>query len=109
MKYGLTDAQWQEITAFIEQYPEVEQAILFGSRAMGTFKEASDVDIAIKGEKVTASLAQRIKFDIEEDTYLPFFFDMVAYPSISNDALKQHIDDKGVVIFRRGESEWQCC
>ncbi|HBA65315.1 MAG TPA: restriction endonuclease subunit S [Methylococcaceae bacterium] len=109
MKYGLTDAQLQEIIAFIEQYSEVEQAILFGSRAMGTFKEASDVDIAIKGEKVTDSLAQRIKFDIEEDTYLPFFFDVIAYPSISNETLIKHIDDKGVVIFRRWESEWREC
>jgi predicted nucleotidyltransferase len=47
----------------------VEEAILFGSRALGTYKPASDVDIALKGEGVTSALAARLKFDIEEDTY----------------------------------------
>ena len=35
MTYGLSDAQLQEIIQFISAYPEVEAAILFGSRALG--------------------------------------------------------------------------
>lgn len=109
MKYGLSEAQLREIINFIAQYPEVETAVLFGSRALGTYKEASDVDIALQGEKVNFSLAAKMKFNIEEDTYLPFFFDFIAYPGITNDELKKHIDDKGIVIFRRGAGggEWQ--
>ena len=110
MKYGLSEAQLQEIIAFIGQYAEVEAAVLFGSRAIDTYKEASDVDIALKGARVTHGLAAKMKFDIEEDTYLPFFFDFVAYPLITNEALKTHIDTKGVVIFRRvGSGEWKVC
>jgi type I restriction enzyme S subunit len=110
MKYGLSEAQLQEIISFIGQYPEVEAAVLFGSRAIDTYKEASDVDIALKGARVTHGLAAKMKFDIEEDTYLPFFFDFVAYPLITNEALKTHIDTKGVVIFRRdGAGEWKVC
>ncbi|MFH1859982.1 MAG: hypothetical protein ABH870_03070 [bacterium] len=37
---------------------------------------------------------------MEEDTYLPFFFDFVAYPAITNEALKKHINRKGVSIYR---------
>jgi|SRR5690554_780200 len=106
MKYGISDAQLQEIINFIKEYPEVEEAALFGSRALGTYKEASDVDIALKGEKVTHSLAAKMKFNIEEDTYLPFFFDFVAYPLIDNEALKEHIDTKGIIIYRKG---WREC
>ena len=102
MKYGLSEKQLEEIVDFIAQYPKVETAVLFGSRALGTYKEASDVDIALHGEKVNHSLAAKMKFNIEEDTYLPFMFDFVAYPTITNDALRKHIDTKGVVIFRRG-------
>jgi predicted nucleotidyltransferase len=101
MTYGLSDAQRQEIIQFIAAYPEVEAAILFGSRALGTYKPASDVDIALKGQGVTASLAARLKFDIEEDTYLPYFFDFVAYPTITRKALKAHIDGKGVCLYRK--------
>jgi type I restriction enzyme, S subunit len=107
MKYGLSEKQLEQIVDFIAEYPEVESAVLFGSRALGTYKEASDVDIALHGEKVNHSLAAKMKFNIEEDTYLPFMFDFVAYPTITNDALRKHIDMKGVVIFRREESNWK--
>ena len=102
MKYGISDVQLKEIIEFIKEYPEVEKAVIFGSRALDTYKEASDVDIALKGEKVTHSLAAKMKFNIEEDTYLPFFFDFVAYPTLTNKALKEQIDTKGIVIYRRG-------
>lgn len=106
MKYGLSEKQLNEIITLIAAYPEIESAVLFGSRAIDTYKEASDVDIALKGEKITASLAAKLKYQFEEDTYLPFFFDFVAYPTITNEALKKHIDTKGVSIYRAG---WKEC
>jgi predicted nucleotidyltransferase len=57
MKYGLSDKQLQEIKEILASYESVEQAVLFGSRAIDTYKEASDVDIAIKGKKADWSLA----------------------------------------------------
>jgi predicted nucleotidyltransferase len=101
MKYGLSEKQLQEIVNTIAQFQEIEEAVIFGSRATGKYKKASDVDIALKGEKVNAALAARLKFIFEEDTYLPFFFDFVAYPSISNENLKQEINGKGRVIYRK--------
>ncbi len=107
MKYGLSEKQLQEITAILASYEALDCAILFGSRAIDTYKEASDVDIAIKGEKADWSLAAKIKDHFEEDTWLPFFFDVVAYDSIGSEELRRHIDGKGKVIFRRGMSEWR--
>ncbi|TVQ05316.1 MAG: hypothetical protein EA368_19510 [Leptolyngbya sp. DLM2.Bin27] len=100
MSYGLSDQQLAEIIRFIAAYPQVEEAILFGSRALGTHKPASDVDIALKGEGVTSALATRLRFDIEEDTYLPYFFDVVAYGTIADEALRQHINKEGILIYR---------
>jgi predicted nucleotidyltransferase len=51
MKYGLSDKQLQEIKEILASYESVDKAVLFGSRAIDTYKEASDVDIAIKGEQ----------------------------------------------------------
>ncbi|MFH2032760.1 MAG: restriction endonuclease subunit S [Bacteroidota bacterium] len=102
MKYGFSNKQLKEIVSFFREYSEVEEAVLFGSRAIDTYKEASDVDIALKGNNVTASLSAKMKFNIEEDTYLPFFFDFIAYSTITSEELKQHIRNKGVVIYRRG-------
>ncbi|VVH57826.1 Type I restriction-modification system, specificity subunit S (EC, partial [uncultured Gammaproteobacteria bacterium] len=86
-------------------YKAVEKAILFGSRAIDTYKEASDVDIAIKGENADWSLAMTIQDHLEEETYLPFFFDVVAYGSVESEELRRHIDGKGRVLFCRGMSE----
>jgi len=99
MTFGLSKQQLDNIIAFLIRYPEVEKAVIFGSRALGTFKKSSDVDIAIMGNQVDFSLASRIKFDLEEDTYLPFFFDVVAYQDLDNEALKQNIDRDGIVIY----------
>ena len=106
MKYGLSEKQRNEIIAILSTFTEIEEAILFGSRAIDTYKEASDVDIALRGDKVTASLAAKLKYQFEEDTYLPFFFDFVAYTTITNEALQEHIDTKGVLIYRAG---WREC
>jgi len=106
MKYGLSEAQLDEVIGILSTYPEIEEAVLFGSRAIGTYKEASDVDIALKGEQVTAALAAKLKYHLEEETYLPFFFDFIAYPTITNDALEEHISRKGLSVYRRG---WREC
>ncbi len=102
MKYGLSEKQLKEMKRIFSHYPEIEEAILFGSRAMETHKEASDVDISITGRQADFSLAASLKDHFEEETYLPFFFDVVVYENIQSEDLKQHIQDKGVVLYRRG-------
>ena len=107
MKYGLSDKQLQEITGIISSYPQIEHAFIFGSRAINTYKEASDIDIAIKGSKVDSSLAAKLKDYLEEDTYLPFFFDVVAYNSIQSEELKKHIRTKGKAIYSKELEGWR--
>lgn len=101
MKYGLSEKQLQEIVSILSSYDAIEEAILFGSRAIDTYKEASDVDIAIKGKKANWQLATEIKNQLEEETYLPFLFDVVAYNNINNEQLLAHIDQKGKRIFSK--------
>ncbi len=101
MKYGLSESQLQEILGILASYDEVEKAVIFGSRAVGNYKKASDVDIAIFGKKVDFTLVSKIKSHLEEETFLPFFFDVVAYSLIENDALKKDIDLKGKILFER--------
>ena len=104
MKYGLLLDQLKEITEVLALYPEVESAVLFGSRAIDTFKEASDIDMAIKGKKADYSLALKLKDHFEDETDLPFFFDIISYSTIKSEDLKKHIHSKGKVIYRKG---WQ--
>lgn len=109
MKYGLTPKQLQEIEGILRAYPDIREVWLFGSRALGTYKEASDIDLAIKGELGSKTLL-RLKDDFEESD-LPFFVDLVDYERITEPALKQHIDTHGVCIFGGGEgmAGWRDC
>ncbi len=105
MKYGLSLDQLKEITKVLASYPEVESAVLFGSRVIDTFKEASDIDMAIKGKKADYSLALKLKDHFEDETDLPFFFDIISYSTIKSEDLKKHIHSKGKVIYRKGWRE----
>lgn len=97
MKYGLSKADIQTIVAVLRQFPEIQQAILFGSRAMETHKPGSDIDLALRGTLCPSTII-RVKQALE-DTNLPWFFDVVDESSLSNDALRAHIDTFGKLLY----------
>lgn len=100
MKYGLSDTQFSTIVCHLSKFPEIEVAMIFGSRALGTYKKSSDIDIAIMGENARSALASHIQFYLEEETDLPYFCDIVAFCDIDNDALIKHIEQHGKVIYQ---------
>lgn len=97
MNTGLTDSQLTLLRTLCSHYPEIEKALIFGSRAKGTYKEGSDIDLAIKGKGVSHRTVTALHSDLE-DSSLPYFVDVVAYETISNPALKEHIDRVGIEI-----------
>ena len=101
MDTGLTEADINRIRTTIEQFPEIEEAVIFGSRAKGTYKKASDVDLAIKGRAVTSETIKRLNFLLNEELPLPYFFDVVHYESLENQLLVEHIDrvGKSITLF----------
>ena len=102
MKYGLSTDQLLEIKAILSKYKEIKKASIFGSRAIDTYKEASDVDIVVFGDDVSSATIANLKDDFEE-SYIPFFFDVLAYKTIKSDELIKHIDIKGKVFYGMGE------
>lgn len=99
MNIGLTANEIAQINNILKKFPEIESAILFGSRAMQTNQPGSDVDIALKG-KINLDILAKVKSELEESP-LPYFFDVVNYNSITNDYLKKHIDIKGQVVYTK--------
>lgn len=101
MNHGLIERDLFHIRAAAASLEEIEEVILFGSRAKGTYRQGSDVDISIKGKYVTHSTVLKLSDDLEEERPLPYFFDIVDYNSLQeDDPLKQHIDRVGVVLFQ---------
>jgi predicted nucleotidyltransferase len=98
MDTGLTETDISLIAAAIAQFPEIEDALIFGSRAKGSYKKASDVDLAVKGRAVSNETIKRLNFVLNEELPLPYFFDVVHYESLENQLLVEHIDRVGKSI-----------
>jgi predicted nucleotidyltransferase len=81
-------------------HPEVEQAILYGSRAMGTFEPASDIDLTLVGSGLTNTCLARIEADLD-DLLLPYMIDLSALASINHGPLLDHIRRVGIVLYER--------
>ena len=55
--WGLPPDVVTQARAVFARYPQISRAVLFGSRAMGTHKPGSDIDIALFGkEELTLDL-----------------------------------------------------
>lgn len=100
MKYGLSEKNLKKITAIFGKFKEVEEAVLYGSRAKGNYKPGSDIDIALKGKKLNLRLLNTIDIDLD-DLLLPYTFDMSIYDHISNQDLRDHIQRVGKVLYTK--------
>jgi len=89
---GLSETELQTLRAVFARFPEVKEVILFGSRALGTHRPSSDIDLAIKGKDITLDTLAKLRYTLEEETNLPYFFDVVIYDRVENEELKRVID-----------------
>ncbi len=103
MRHGLLQRDIDEILQALRRFPEIDEAIVFGSRAKGKYKPGSDVDIAIKGKEITHSCVSSLSFILNEESLLPYFFDIVHYEGTTERDLVQHIDRFGKILYRRSE------
>ncbi|MBN1904376.1 MAG: nucleotidyltransferase domain-containing protein [Deltaproteobacteria bacterium] len=101
MENGLKDRDIENIIRASRELPEIEEVILFGSRAKGIQKNGSDVDLAIKGRNITDKTTKRLSSKLNEELPLPYFIDIVNYETIRNQALAEHIDRVGKIIYSK--------
>jgi len=101
--FGLNPSDIDLITHVFRRYPDIKEAIIFGSRAMGNYKPGSDVDIALKGD-LTPETSTHIHIELNERLPLPYKFDIVAYSDLSHQPLLEHIDQYGKILYNRSKN-----
>ena len=99
--FGITDPSWKLLQETFRSYPQVEEVILFGSRAKGNYSNGSDIDLAIKGEECSKSLALNLQTYMNEVLPIPYMVDVVDYESLDHRELRDHIDRVGKLFYRR--------
>jgi type I restriction enzyme S subunit len=97
---GLKLSELEKIHEILRCHEEVEKAILYGSRAIGSYKDYSDIDLTLVGTKIDLTIQNKIENELD-DLLLPYKFDISDYHKIKNIDLIDHIKKYGKVLYSR--------
>ena len=101
MKYGLSAQTLGKIRDVFTRYPQVEEAVLYGSRARGDYKNGSDIDLTLRGgEALTHTILSRIANDLD-DQLLPYTIDLSIFKNIRNPEMVEQIARVGIALYKK--------
>ncbi len=100
MKFGLDDDTIQKINSVFRKFPEIEQVLIYGSRAKGNFREGSDIDLTLVGEKIPDEIQSRLFWEID-DLNTPYLFDISILKNLRSTPLEDHIQRVGQIFFKK--------
>ena len=104
MKFGLSDKSIALIHSILEKYPEIESAVIYGSRAKGNFKEGSDIDLTLYGENLTYKIKSNLSSDLD-DSSSPYLFDISIFDKLNAPDLEEHINRVGQIFYTKQQTE----
>ncbi|MDP6999910.1 MAG: nucleotidyltransferase domain-containing protein [Candidatus Poribacteria bacterium] len=96
---GLSEKTISQLHRVFESYKEIDQVLIYGSRAKGDFRPGSDIDLTFRGSNLTHNLMLEIGNQID-DLILPYKVDLSLYATLSPD-LKEHIQQVGQSFYQR--------
>ena len=98
--YGLSDRSYKELIEIVASVPQIEEAVIYGSRARGDYWHASDIDLSLKGKSLNKQVL-RVLNDKLYESHIPYFFDTNIYSDIRNSTFKANVDRDGILFFQR--------
>lgn len=97
--FGLKQTYIEAIGQCFARYPQIEQVIIYGSRAKGSYRSGSDIDLTIVGHLDYQSL---MKLENQlDDLLLPYKIDLSLKHQINNPDLLNHIERAGKVFYQK--------
>lgn len=98
--HGLNDAQLETLRRHLAPFADqIERVAVYGSRAAGTHRPFSDIDLVLYGS-VEPQTVDRL-FSQLMDSNLPVRVDVVAYERLTHTDLKRHIDQTAQELFSK--------
>ncbi len=101
--FGLSPRVVQAIQGVLAQHPNIQRAIIYGSRAKGNFKPGSDIDlslIASDGQDIGYHELADILDEVDE-LLLPYTLDLSAFAQLKHEPLREHIQRVGRVFYEK--------
>ncbi len=97
---GLSQETISKICGVFSRFPEIDEAILYGSRAKGNYREGSDIDLTLQGDALSLELLLKVMTEID-DLMLPYKFDLSIHKHINDKPLLEHIQRVGKIFYRK--------
>ena len=88
--FGLKKEIVEKLKSIFSRHSKIEKVVIYGSRAKGNYRDASDIDICMFGSKLTTSDLLKIEDELDE-LLLPYKIDLSLFHQIDNDELIDHI------------------
>lgn len=97
--FGLNARELATVQNTFSAFPEIKLVYVYGSRAKGSYKAGSDIDLAIMEPATDLLLRSKIQ-SLFDDSHLPMRVDLVDFQSLESDSLKAHIVRVGRPIYK---------
>ncbi len=105
MKFGLSLETIASIQSVFEKYSQVNQVLLYGSRAKGNYRNGSDIDLTLLGKDLTLNDTLYPIMDEIDDLDLPYSFDLSIFEQLDDTEFLDHIKRIGLVFYQRAKDE----
>jgi uncharacterized protein len=92
-RFGLPESTIEKISAVLVKFPQVHQAVVYGSRAKGNYKNGSDIDLTLE---VMYQIASQL-----DELLLPYTIDLAIFAQLTDLDFIEHIQRVGVVFYER--------
>lgn len=100
-RFGLQETTIQKICGVLAKFPQVEKAVLYGSRAKGNYKNGSDIDLTLfGGAGLTLNVLYKIMDELD-DLLLPYTIDLSIVSQISDPDVVEHIQRVGMTFYEK--------
>ena len=103
-EFGLPPATLDTIRRILAEVPAVKKAVIYGSRAKGTHRAGSDIDLTLFGDALDLDALGQIATRLEESP-IPYQVDLSIFKLIEHAGMREHIERVGQPFYEAPKTE----
>ena len=101
LRFGLKEITIEKICGVLAKHPQVDKAVIYGSRAKGNYKNGSDIDLTLHGgQDLTLDILYKILEEID-DLLLPYMIDLSIFHTLKDPDFIDHIQRVGITFYEK--------
>jgi len=103
MRFGLDQVLLDKFCAVFEQYSSIDKVIIYGSRAKGSYRKGSDIDLTLLGPEITFETLSAVIIALDV-LNTPYLVDVSLFSELHSLHLEEHILRVGQVFYQKDTS-----